>query len=261
MESTRDPMTITLSVWKAVFLRGALDRLFDMRAAWLWLIMEPLSQMAFYAYIYSAIRVHTVGGADTAVWIVVGMLGFFLFRRTAQQVTHAIDSDQPLFAYRQVKPFDAAFMRAVLEAFLMVLVSCVILVIIALAGHNTIPARFPLLLAASAGLWLFALGYGLIGSVAMRMVPEMKHVLHMIMLPLYIISGVIWPLHTIPQPYQGWLMVNPIAHGVELVRKAFVAGYQVVPGTSMAYLYTWSLISVFIGLLLYRRFNAQLIMK
>ncbi|SCX11351.1 capsular polysaccharide transport system permease protein [Nitrosomonas eutropha] len=257
----RSPMAITFSVWKAIFLREALERLFDMRAAWLWLVMEPLMHMGFYAFIYSVLRMRSVGGADVVIWIVVGMLGFFLFRRTADQVTHAVDSNQPLFAYRQVKPFDAAFMRAVLECFLMLIVSIIILAIAALLGYFAPPTDILLILVAFAGLWLFGLGYGLIASVAMRMIPEMKHILKILMLPLYIISGVIWPLHMIPQPYQGWLMINPIAHGVELVRDGFVYNYHVIPGTNLGYLYVWGSVSLFLGLLLYRRFDAQLVMK
>ncbi|WP_322995291.1 ABC transporter permease [Castellaniella sp.] len=261
MAAVRGPLVVTLSVWKAIFLREALDRLFDMRAAWLWLVMEPLAHIGFYAYIYSAFRVRSIGGADIAVWIVVGMLGFFLFRRTGDQVTHAVDSNQPMFAYRQVKPFDAAFMRAFLEGFLMLIVSTIILLVVALFGHPAIPVNGFWLIQAYMGLWLFGLGYGMIASVLMRLVPEMEHILKMLMMPLFIISGAIWPLQAIPQPYQDWLMINPIAHGLELIRESFVPHYQVVPGTSMGYLYFWGLASVFIGLLLYRRFDAQLVMK
>jgi capsular polysaccharide transport system permease protein len=257
----RSPMAITLAVWKAIFLREALDRLFDMRAAWLWLVMEPLMHIGFYAFIFAVVRMRSVGGADIVIWIVVGLLGFFLFRRTSDQVTHAVDSNQPLFAYRQVKPFDAALMRAVLECFLMLMVSSIILAVTALLGHFAPPANILLIFAAFAGLWLFGLGYGLIASVAMRLIPEMKHILKILMLPLYIISGVIWPLHLIPQPYLDWLMINPIAHGVELIRSGFAENYHPVPGTDLGYLYEWGLVSLFLGLILYRRFDAQLIMK
>lgn len=259
--TARSPIAITLAVWKAIFLREALERLFDMRAAWLWLVMEPLMHMGFYAFIYSVIRMRDVGGADIVIWIVVGMLGFFLFRRTADQVTHAVDSNQPLFAYRQVKPFDAAFMRAALECFLMLIVSIIILFIAALLDHYAPPSDILLILVAFSGLWLFGFGYGLIASVAMRLIPEMKHILKILMLPLYIISGVIWPLHLIPQPYLDWLMINPIAHGVELVRAGFVARYYVIPGTDLGYLYGCGIVSLFVGLVLYRRFDAQLVMK
>ncbi|WZB74623.1 hypothetical protein WJ972_29725 [Achromobacter insuavis] len=116
MAEPRNPLSITFSVWQALFLRESLDRLFDMRAAWFWLLMEPVMHIAFITFVFTAIRLHTVGGIDIAVWIMVGMLAFFLFRRTALQVMYAVESNQPLFAYRQVKPFDVAIVRGGLRS-------------------------------------------------------------------------------------------------------------------------------------------------
>lgn len=255
----RSPLAITFSVWQAIFLREALDRLFDMRAAWFWLLMEPVCHIAFISFGYAAIRQLTVGGIDFAVWVMVGMLAFFLFRRTAIQVMYAVDSNRPLFAYRQVKPFDTAIVRAGLEAFLMALISALILTIAFLLGHPVLPSDPLLVILAASGLWLFGLGYGLIASVLMELVPEMEHILKILMLPLYLISGVIWPISTIPQPYRDMLMINPIAHGLEAVRIGFVTHYHPVPGVSLSYLFTWSMASVFLGLALYRRFALRLV--
>lgn len=258
---SRNPLAVTYAVWRAIFLREALDRLFDMRAAWFWLLSEPVIHIGFIAFIMSVIRVRTVGNADVVVWIIVGMLAFFLFRRTAVQVTYAVDSNRPLFAYRQVKPFDPAIARAVLEAFLMSIISIVILVTAALLGRQTFPHDALLVMQAALGLWLFGIGYGLVASVVMELVPEMEHILKILMLPLYLISGVIFPLQNIPQPYLDTLMLNPIAHAIELVRLGFFPHYHAVAGISMAYLYAWAVVSIFLGLILYRRFALQLVMK
>jgi len=261
MAEARSPFSITFSVWQAIFLREAIDRLFDMRAAWLWLLAEPISHISFMAFIFGIMHVHAVSGMDIIIWIIVGMLAFFLFRRTAVQVTYAVDSNRPLFTYRQVKPFDPAIVRAGLEAFLMAMISSVILVTAALLGHEAFPSD-PLLVAqAVTGLWLFGLGYGLVASVLMELVPEMEHILKILMLPLYLISGVIWPMTSVPQPYRDLLLINPIAHGLELVREGFVPYYHTVPGVSASYLYSWVVVSIFLGLILYRRFALHLVMK
>jgi capsular polysaccharide transport system permease protein len=257
----RSPLSITFAVWHAIFLREALDRLFDMRAAWFWLLAEPVLHIGFITFLFAVIRVRAIGNADVVIWIVVGMLAFFLFRRTAVQVTYAVDSNRPLFTYRQVKPFDPAMARAVLEAFLMAIVAAVILAAVALLGHVVFPSDALLVLQAVFGLWLFGFGYGLVASVWMELVPEMEHVLKILMIPLYLISGVIWPLASIPQPYRDLIMLNPVAHGLELVRLGFLPYYHAVPELSMAYLYTCAIVSVFLGLMLYRRFAVQLVMQ
>ena len=257
----RNPLAVTFAVWRAIFLREALDRLFDMRFAWFWLLAEPVLHIAFITFVMTVIRVRTVGNADVVVWIIIGMLAFFLFRRTAVQVTHAVDSNRPLFTYRQVKPFDPAIARAVLEGFLMAIIALVILGTAALLGHQTFPVDALLVIQAVFGLWLFGIGYGLVASVLMALVPEMEHVLKIVMLPLYLISGVIWPLASIPLPYRDILMINPIAHGLELVRMGFFPYYHTVPGLSMPYLFAWGVVSIMLGLMLYRRFAIQLVMR
>jgi len=261
MTGVRSSLSITLAVWRAVFLREAIDRLFDMRAAWFWLLMEPVLHIAFLGFVFGVIRMRSAGGMDIVLWIMLGMLAFFLFRRTAVQVMYAPESNQPLFVYRQVKPFDTAIARAGLEAFLMGLVSLVIFSGAALMGHDTFPADPLLAMLAALGLWLFGLGYGLIASVLMALAPEMEHILKLLMMPLYIISGVIWPLASIPQPWRDWLMLNPIAHGLELVRAGFFPHYHAATGVDAGYLYAWSLGSVLLGLMLYRRFARELVMQ
>lgn len=257
----RNPLAVTLAVWRAIFLREALDRLFDMRFAWFWLLAEPVLHIAFITFLMTVLRVRAIGNADVVVWIIVGMLAFFLFRRTAVQVTYAVDSNRPLFTYRQVKPFDPAIARAVLEAFLMAFIAGIILLAAGLLGHDTFPYDALLVMQALFGLWLFGIGYGLVASVLMALVPEMEHVLKIVMMPLYLISGVIWPLASIPLPYRDTLMINPIAHGLELARMGFFPYYHTVPGLSLPYLYAWGVVSIFLGLMLYRRFAIQMVMR
>lgn len=257
----RGPLSVTFSVWRAIFLREALDRLFDMRGAWFWLLMEPSLHIGFIAFVWRAIRMHTVGGVDISIWVMVGMLSFFLFRRTGTQVMYAVDCNRSLFAYRQVKPFDTAIVRAGLEAFLMALITAVILIMAALLGHAIRPSDPLLVIQALFGLWLFGLGYGLTASVLMELVPEIEHILKIMMMVLYLISGVIWPIASVPQPYRDLVMLNPIAHGLEAVRIGFVSQYHAVPGVSLGYLYASVVVNLFIGLMLYRRFALKLVMR
>ena len=131
---TRTSTAITLSVWKGLFLREALSRIFSGRAAWFWLLAEPVFHVLSLLVIFTVIRVRVVGGIDTGVWLMVGMLAFFMFRRTGLQVMNAIDANQALFAYRQVKPIDTVLVRGVLEGLLMIIITSILLTITALFG-------------------------------------------------------------------------------------------------------------------------------
>ena len=65
----RSPWQVMWSVWTALFLREALARLFSSRGAWAWLLLEPIFHIAYLVIIFTMIRVHSVSGFDTGLWI------------------------------------------------------------------------------------------------------------------------------------------------------------------------------------------------
>lgn len=270
-ERVRTPFAITFSVWHAMFLREALDRLFEARAAWLWLLMEPIAYIALHAFGFETFHIQEVGGMAINMWIIAGFVGFLLWRRTWTQVLHGIDCNRTFFAFRQVKPFDVAIVRAGLELFLMVPISFVILALAVVSGHGMTqnsqnPVWLPqdplLVMLSTIGLWLLGLGFGLITSVAMSFVREIDHVFKILYLPLYYISGALLPLSLyVPAPYQYIFVANPIVDGVELMRQGFLPEYHALDGVSLAYLYGWALALVFVGLALYKRFARKLVMR
>lgn len=258
MHLIRTSTVITLSVWKALFLREAVTRIFSGRAAWLWLLIEPMFNVFYLVIIFTVIHVTTVGGIDTVVWLLVGMLGFFMFRRTATQVMNGVNANKTLFAYRQVKPIDTVLVRGGLEGFLMIIISSILLISIALFGHSVIPADILAVLEAFFGLWLIGLSFGLITSVISELLPELGKIINLIMMPMYVISGVIFPISSVPPPYRDWLMLNPVADGLEAIRLGFAPYYHAAPEMSIAYIYEFALVGIFFGLSLHRRFALRL---
>lgn len=259
--SSRSSAAVTYSTWRALFLREAVNRLSSGRAAWLWVLFEPLSHVALMVAMFSVIRMQSIGGVDVVVWLMIGMLAFFMFRRPANQAMNAINANRALFSYRQVKPVDTVLVRAGVEGFLMVIVSIILLLGAALFGHDVAPADPLKALEAMGGLWLLGVGYGLIASVAVELIPEMSRVFGFLMTPMYLLSGVMIPVASVPEPYLGWLLLNPIVHGLEAARLAFAPYYHAVPGLDLAYLHIFALALVFLGLALHVRFANRLVMQ
>lgn len=259
MSLVRSSLSITFSVWKALLLRESLGRIFAARAAWFWLLAEPVFHVAYLLVIFTVISVRVVGGTDVFIWLMMGMLAFFMFRRTATQVGNAISANRALFAYRQVKPVDTLLVRAVLEGFLMCLVSAILLCGAVLLGHSAWPDDPLAVLEAFLGLWLLGLGFGLVTSVVTELIPELGRMIGLVMMPMYLVSGVIFPISQLHQPYRDWLLLNPVAHGLDAARLGFSTYYHAVPELSVAYIYGFALTSIFMGLALHRRFATRLL--
>lgn len=258
---SRSPLTITLAVWKALLLREALSRLFGRRAAWFWLLLEPVFHVAYLMVIFAVIRVRHVGGIATPLWLMVGLLAYFMFQRASRQAMNAVGSNQALFVYRQVLPVDAVLVRAGLEGAVMVVVTMLMLAGGALFGLRVVPADPLLVLGALAGMWLLGLGLGLCSSVVAELSPEGGRLLLMLMRPLYMLSGVVFPIAMVPQPYRDWLALNPLVHGLDAVRLGFAPYYHEIPGLDLGYLYEWAMVLVLLGLMLQVALARRMVMQ
>lgn len=261
MATRRTPLQVTLSVWKALLLREALTRLFKGRASWFWLVAEPLAHIAILSFLFTVIRQRTIANMESELWLVLGLVGFFSFRRTAGQGGAGIASNRSLFVYRQITPVDAILVRSLIEILLMVIVAIIAFIGIGMYGLDIIPHDPLLVLSAWSGVWLFGVGFGLVLSVFNELLPEIGSILKLLMRPLYLMSGVLIPISIIPEPYQSYLMYNPIANGLEGMRSGFSPFYHEVPSTSVSYLHFCSLCLLVTGFLAHRRFRKELISK
>lgn len=257
----RPPWRITLAVWHALLLREATARLFSRRAAFVWLLVEPAAQIAFMTFVFSVLRARHIGGMEAALWLSSGMLAFFLFRRSASQGAAAVSANFALYTYRQVKPVDTVLTRCMLECLLTFAISALLMAALALLGVQ-LQLHAPLqTLSALLGLWLLSVGWGLAASVARALVPELGNLLGLLMMPLMLISGVIFPLSAIPTPWREWIMLNPVAHGVEGVRASISPYYHFVPELNLMYLHGCALVLVFFGLSLQLHYQSRLVAR
>lgn len=254
-------LRVLLAVWNALFLREASARMFGSRAAWVWLVVEPVANILWLILIFTVIRVRHIGGIETALWIASGMLVFMTFKRTITQVQNAVDSNSALFVYRQVRPADVAFVRAGCEGFSMLMISFTVFAVGGLMGWMALPDSAWQVFEGFILAWLCALGLGLCFGVLVKLIPEMDRVINFIMMPLMMISGVIFPLSLVQEPYLSWLMLNPLAHAIEATRLGFASYYHATPGLDLTYAYGCALVMLFFGMALFRRFNQRLVMQ
>ncbi len=249
---------IALNVWKALLLREGVRRFFGSRAAWFWLIANPVIQVAFMSAMFVFIRQRQVGGMDVVIWLVLGIVVFNLFRRSVGQGMSAISSNKGLLIFPRVKPVDTVFMRVFLELFILTIVMVVISVGLLLFDKYLLPENFLQIAGAYFGMWLMGLGVALVVSALVELVDEASQLISFLMMPLYLISGVIIPIAQIPQPYRDYLLLNPMAHGVEAARAGFSSTYHAFPELDISYLYIVALVTIFLGLLLQQHFNQKL---
>lgn len=252
MPRKRDPLRIQRAVLFALVVRELRSRIEGRWLGLLWMVFEPLAHVLVLLGLIGARSKLFLVNVDYPVFLVTGMLPFFLFRNLARKLPSAISSNRSLFAYRQVLPIDALVARAIVEIGLYSAVYVVALALLAWLGYHALPWAPMELMVVSTVLLLLGVGLGLLFAVIAYQRPKVNTVIGLVFYPLYFASGVMFPLHNLSPDIRKWLLFNPVLHLVELSRLYFIPNYTAVAGISLAYPAAWALVVAALATSLYR---------
>jgi capsular polysaccharide transport system permease protein len=237
----------------ALFFRELKTRVGEYRLGYLWAIGEPISHMIILSLIFGATSRIVLSGFQYPMFILTGIVLFDYLTSTAVSSAGAIAANDGLFVYKQVKPFDVVFSRAVLEYFIHIVAFAVLLGGMAWLGYDNITPRDPLtVLAVTLVAFFMGFGMALVTAVVGDLYKDVRRIIPYIIRPLYFLSCMIHPLALVPQEQRWFFLLNPLTHVLEIMRAAWFDSYP-EGGASWSYVLGFTLIVLSGGMLLYRR--------
>lgn len=247
----RTPWQIQKAVIFALFIRELKTRFGNYKGGFIWMLIEPLAHVTIMSLIFTYVRHRQLLGIDIPVFIVTGIVPFLLFKNIALRVMDGVDANRGLFSFRQIKPMDAFIARALLDGILSISVFAILLVAMSWLGMD-VPFKDPLTVILIFAVMVPAgMGLGMIFCVTTHYMPEAKTLIRLLFMPLYLFSGVIFPVASLPQKYIDLLLWNPLLHAVETLRGAFFDHYHVVQGVSPGYFLMATLAVLALGMAWY----------
>lgn len=235
-------------VW-ALFLREIRTRFGHYRLGYAWALLSPAAQVATMLALFELVLGRTAGDFSFGAFFVCGVTVFTLFSNIATRSLTAIAANAGLLVHRPVHPIDTLIARAWLEGAIHLTTF-----VLMLAALPVIDDPFswravqPLaLLSALGALLAMLLGAGLALMVLGTASAESEKLLPVVVKPLYFISGVVFPLDSVPDPYRQWLAWNPLTQAIEQMRVALIDGY-VSELASPLYLWCCAVVALFSGL-------------
>jgi len=250
--STRSHFQIQRDVIYALLLRELSSTFGKSRGGLFWAMIEPIAHLLVPVFIFTFIRARLVPGVEYPVFLVYGFLPFLLFKSICLQMVKGVNAVKGLLAYRQVLLMDVFIAKAMAYAVIQTVVFIIVLTGLAMFGFDVLPPR-PIELAAVLALTvMFALGLGLVLAAITSLVPDARPVVSIMFMPLYFISGILFPVTRFPDDWMRVLAINPVLHLVELTREMAVEGYEPFKYVSLAYPVTLAFTFTAIGLMLYR---------
>jgi capsular polysaccharide transport system permease protein len=248
---SRTSLKIMLDTIFALMMRELKTRFGAKKLGYFWAIVEPAAQASIMALLFSLIGRSSLTGVPVALFMISGIMPFKFFSKLLPQLADSVQANKALFTYRQVSILDPLITRLIIEVITYIVAFCIILSVMAWIGFDVEMQDFLAFLMINFLLISLGLGMGICLCVASAYWEDTTKVVNMIMLPMFMISGIFFTATMIPQKYHYLLDWNPIFHVIELVRQATFVSYT-SPIGDWQYVAFCALVSNAAGLMLYQ---------
>ena len=218
----RSGLAVMGAAFHALLMRELQTRFGSYRLGYLWAPLEVILQMAIMMIIFGTIMKRALPGMDYMLFLVAGFT--------------------PLF----------------LELVIYFMTFVILLCGLAFFGIGFSVAHLDMVLFCWLMMFLFAFGLAMILMIVGHYGGELSKIISIIFTVLYFASGVIYSVHMVPEPYLSYLMYNPFIHNLEMIRHSLSPTYPIYH-VDMWYFAKWTVCVNFLGLLLYKAFERDLI--
>lgn len=241
-----------IRVLNALILRETKTRYGNHKIGFLWALIEPTVSVAVFVTLFSAIRSGDPSGMPLVPFMLVGFVGFALFRSPWSQMQGAIGASRTLLSFPQVTTFDVILARGVLECAITFFVMGFLIWMAWLLGEDIRVERPLGFLGACALLATLGIGAGFFFASLEPIIPSLKNIANVAFgRPLYFGSGLFYTIDTLPLAAREILLWNPVLHMIELARSEFFFGFDTAYA-SWFYASSWSAGVLALGLLTHR---------
>lgn len=256
-EKQPGPFRVGVRVVHALLLRELKTRFGAYRLGIVWALIEPLTHVAVLSVIFG-IRSRTApGAAEFPIFLATGIIPFVMFRGMVMRAMTTVEANRALFTYAQVKPFDTLIARFILEVAIYSVVFLVFMIGAGWVGFD-VAVQDPLaVFVVFLALGLLGLGVGALACVLNDALPDVAQLVPVTLRPLYFISGIFFSVEVIPAEYRGWLLWNPVLHGLELIRGHYFRGIETHYGDPL-YLAACTVATLSFGLLTFHVYRTRM---
>lgn len=225
---------------------------------YIWAVLEPVAAVVLLAVVFAFAFASPPIGNDFPLFYATGYLPFAMYNDISRKMGAAIRFSRPLLAYPSVTFIDALIGRLILNTLthLMVL-ALVIGGIIIVRGLNVI-IDYGAIAQAIGMIIALSLGVGTLNCYLLHTFAAWEQIWGIANRPLFVLSGILFVIDDIGEPFRSILLLNPIAHPIMELRAGFFVTYDAVH-VAPIFVYVFSAVCLFLGLVLLGRYNRYIL--
>lgn len=219
----------------------------------------PLTHMAIL------ISIHTIAGQgtppfgeSTAIFYATGLLPTLTFMYVSRFMGYSLLMNKPMLAFPEIRLIDVMMGRAVLEIIGACITLFLTIVALIFLGENPIPFDVEQAVFCYLATILLSVGFGTLVGVISMFVPMLVTVYALVIVVIYISSGIVFVASNLPEKIGYALSFNPVLVCVEWMRASFYESYS-DRLVDRGYVVAWGMGTLMLGLAIDRIFRRQLL--
>jgi capsular polysaccharide transport system permease protein len=233
------------SVWKELkqiyfllLIREVKTRFGRLKLGWIWIFLEPMLHLGILISVINLrSRATILEDVPNVVYMLNGLIPWFLFRDVVNRCTIAISANKSLFVFSSIRPFDTVYMRFMIELFL----SCAIYFTATLGlwwifDIIMLPTQLIEWFLSLFLLALLGIGLGGIVTVSTLYFPETQKIKDVAFTAFYFTSGIFFIPSRLPANIHYIFRWNPIFLGVDLCKTNAIEDYPPIPAEKIFFL-------------------------
>lgn len=225
----------------------------ESRLGYLWAVIEPTLHMVVLGLLFSYVmRRHSPLGGSLMLFMLTGLMTYFLFYKLASYVAGAVAENRSLLNLPPIKPLDVMVARVILETTTYLFVGFLLFLWLGVTGHDGAVPSHPIRLAGGIATTIcLGFGIGLINAIIRIFVHNWSTIFGFLLSPIFLLSGIWFLPDGVPPPFRSYLLYNPLMHCIMWVRSGYYRSYD-PPELDRGYAVGVSFLIVAIGLTLLR---------
>ncbi len=238
----------TLQIWFALMLRDIRTRRGPSRLTFLLALAEPLGQLLIVYIVFLALKRKADFGTNLFVFLLTGVLPFFLFTHIVSRIMSAVRVAHPMLPLRVITVVDVAVAQLLVETLSVLIVGFLLLAGLSFAGvEGAVPFDGLQILESVVVMALTGFGVGLFNAAVVVHFSVYRMIWTLTARSLIFFSNVFYVIEYLPRAFRDVLWWNPLLHGVIWFRTGV---YRFYPESTLSYSYavTFCVLSVLLGL-------------
>ena len=233
-------------------------RFFNHGLGFLIVSLWPLAHMVILLMIYSMTGRRTPFVDSLYVFFATGLIPTLAFMYVSRFMSLSLIINRPMLSFPAVTVVDVMLARAFLEVVAAFVTLVFLIIIIYAIGDNPFPWDLSEAVKAYLAALLLAVGVGVLAGVIVMFSPFFATIYALMMILVYIGSGTLFVISSLPDVISTPLSYNPVVHAVEWMRVAYYPTYS-TKILDKEYLIGFGMTSLFLGLLLERVLRGKML--